>query len=65
MVKWVYLHSFGWYIWILWSSSITFTLQRKTAILVEEYVRGSFSYCFTFPPTSTTKPDMAAGMYIR
>ena len=50
---------------ILWRSSITSILQCKRAILIGECVRGSFSCPFTFPPTSTTMPDMAAGMCIK
>ena len=30
-----------------------------------ECVRESSCHPFTFPPISTTMPDMAAGMYIR
>ena len=56
---------FGWYIWILWKSSITFILQRKRAIMMGECVRGSFSYPFTFPLTSTTMPNMAADIFVR
>ena len=56
---------FGWYIGILWRSSITFILQRKRAIMMGEYVRGSSSYPFTFPLTSTTMPNMAAGIFTR
>ena len=56
---------FGWYIWILWKSSITFILQLKRAIMMGECVRGSFSYPFTFPLTSTTMPNMAADIFVR
>ena len=50
---------------ILWRSSITSILQYRRANLMGECVRGSSSYPFTFPPTSTAMPDMAAGMCIR
>ena len=50
---------------ILWRSSITSILQCKRAILIGECVRGSSSCRFTFPPTSTTMSDMAAGMCIK
>ena len=50
---------------ILWRSSITSILQCKRTILIGECLRGSSSCRFTFPPTSTTMSDMAAGMCIK
>ena len=50
---------------ILCRNSITSTLQCKMEISIGLCVRGSSFYTFTFPPTSTTMPDMEAGMYIR